>query len=87
MAEVHCARCDRTAPGLERPPLPGDDGAAVHARVCADCWKAWLGEQVKQINEYRISPADPNGYQFLLAQMRGFLNLGGDGDARPDGSA
>jgi Fe-S cluster biosynthesis and repair protein YggX len=84
MADVHCARCDRTAPGLERPPLPGEDGAAVRSRVCADCWKGWLGEQVKLINETRISPADPDGYRFLLTQMRAYLHLAGDDE---DGAA
>lgn len=85
MADVHCARCDRTAPGLERPPLPGEVGETVHARTCADCWREWLGEQVKVINETRVSPADPDGYAFLLAQMKGFLRLvdvgGGAGEA------
>lgn len=87
MADVHCARCDRTAAGLERPPLPGEIGAAVHARVCSDCWREWLGEQVKVINEARVSPADPDGYAFLVTQMKGFLRLAGDGDGAGEASA
>lgn len=78
MAEVHCTRCGREAPGLERPPLPGDLGARIHAGVCGACWKQWLGEQVKLINETRISPADPDGYRFLESRMREFLRLDGD---------
>lgn len=75
MAELSCSRCGRTAPGLERPPLPGKNGELVQSKVCADCWGEWLGMQVKFINEYRLSPADPRHFEFLVSQMKVFLNL------------
>lgn len=75
MADVTCARCGKTAEGLERPPLPGDAGTAVQARVCRACWREWLAMQVKVINEYRLSPAEPEHFEFLVTQMRAFLNL------------
>jgi Fe-S cluster biosynthesis and repair protein YggX len=31
--------------------------------------------QVKIINEYRLSPVDPQQFEFLLAQMKAFLSL------------
>ena len=31
--------------------------------------------QVKLINEYRLSPLDPQHFEFLMTQMRTFLNL------------
>jgi Fe-S cluster biosynthesis and repair protein YggX len=77
MAEVTCARCGETREGLPREPLPGADGRAILASTCAPCWKLWLGEQVKLINETRISPADPDGFAFLLTRMRAFLALPG----------
>ncbi len=76
MANVTCARCGREAAALERPPVPGPVGKAIHERTCAACWKEWLGMQVKYINEYRLNPLDPKHYEFLVEQARGFLNLG-----------
>jgi Fe-S cluster biosynthesis and repair protein YggX len=34
-----------------------------------------MGMQVKVINEYRLSPADPKQFEFLMAQLAAFLNL------------
>lgn len=77
MATIRCARCGETREGLPREPLPGADGRAILESTCAACWKLWLGEQVKLINETRISPADPDGFAFLLTRMRTFLALPG----------
>lgn len=75
MGNGTCARCARSGAGLESAPLPGKIGAQIQAQVCAACFKEWLGMQVKIINEYRLSPADPEQFEFLLAQMKAFLNL------------
>jgi len=75
MTEVQCARCGQTGPGLEAAPLPGTTGERVLAGTCAACWREWLGMQVKVINENRLSPSDPRHFDFLLAQLRAFLNL------------
>jgi Fe-S cluster biosynthesis and repair protein YggX len=81
MPEVHCSRCGATRAGLERPPLPGPAGAQVASSVCAACWQEWKGMQVKLINEYRLSPLDPQHFDWLLSQMRTYLNL--DETGRP----
>ncbi len=78
MADVTCSRCGTVAPGLDHPPLPGENGNLVRSRVCAACWREWLGMQVKFINEYRLSPTDAQHYEFLVAQMKIFLNLQGE---------
>jgi Fe-S cluster biosynthesis and repair protein YggX len=77
MAEVTCNRCEKTAGGLEQAPLPGEPGQQVLSSTCRDCWEIWRGEQVKLINENKLSPARPDHYEFLVKQMRGFLKLGG----------
>ena len=43
--------------------------------VCAVCWQEWKGMQVKLINEYRLSPLEPQHFEWLMGQMRTFLNL------------
>jgi Fe-S cluster biosynthesis and repair protein YggX len=75
MSEVTCARCGNTAKGLDAPPFPGPLGEKVRDRVCAHCWSDWMGMQVKVINEYRLSPVQPEHFELLMAQLRAFLNL------------
>ena len=75
MSEVHCSRCGATRAGLAHSPLPGALGAQVAGSVCAVCWQEWKGMQVKLINEYRLSPLDPQHFEWLMSQMRTYLNL------------
>ena len=75
MAKVRCARCGKSAEGLERAPLPGVDGEQVLARSCAGCWKEWRGAQVILMNENQLSPGDPEHYRKLIGEMRSFLGL------------
>jgi len=75
MSDVHCSRCGNTAPGLERPPMPGEPGERVARQVCAGCWRQWLAAQVILINENRLSAADPDHFDYLMGQMEVFLNL------------
>lgn len=81
MADVTCCRCGDTRAGLERPPFPGPLGDRVQRNVCAACWREWLGMQVKFINEYRLSPLDPQHFEFLMTQMATFVNLPDEGEA------
>ncbi len=76
MAQVSCSRCEATAGGLDGAPLPGDDGQLVLAQTCSGCWELWREEQVKLINEHKLSPANPEHYTFLVGKMKGFLKLG-----------
>ena len=75
MADVTCRRCGTTRAGLASPPLPGEAGAEIQREICAPCWQEWKGMQVKLINEYRLSPLEKQHFDFLMAQMRTFLNL------------
>jgi Fe-S cluster biosynthesis and repair protein YggX len=60
---------------MESPPLPGEVGELVRSRSCPQCWKEWLGAQVMLINEYRLSPVNPEHYEFLVKEMKNFLKL------------
>lgn len=75
MTELHCRRCESKGEGLATAPLPGPPGELVLARTCRSCWGLWRGEQVRLINEYKLSPANPEHYTFLLEQMKAFLKL------------
>ena len=75
MATLRCARCGSNAEGLQAAPLPGDVGSLVHAGTCASCWKEWLGAQVNLINENKLSPANPEQYEWLVTEMKKYLHL------------
>ena len=75
MSEVRCARCDQTAEGLPRAPLPGGPGDLVLAETCGSCWQLWREEQIKLINEKQLSPANSEHYDLLVQEMKRFLGL------------
>jgi Fe-S cluster biosynthesis and repair protein YggX len=77
MSQVECSRCKRTSGGLAQAPLPGDVGREIAENTCTGCWKEWLGAQVILINEHSLSPANPEHYDRLVAEMRVFLGFDG----------
>jgi Fe-S cluster biosynthesis and repair protein YggX len=85
MATVHCARCGRTeAPALNRPPLPGKNGAEIQQQVCADCWAEWQKMEVMVINELRLNFMDPASQPILNRHMREFLFPGTGEESKPE---
>jgi Fe-S cluster biosynthesis and repair protein YggX len=72
---LNCKRCGLEREGLSRAPLPGESGRRVLEATCRACWESWLGEQVKLINELRLSPAEPEHYELLLGRMSAYLRL------------
>lgn len=75
--QVTCARCKRTAEGADRFFLPPDLGEVVRENVCADCWRDWLEEQTRIINEMRLDLSQPSAHEVVHRQMRVFLDLPG----------
>lgn len=75
MADVKCARCGETKPGLDRPPYPDALGREIQERVCADCWDACKAVQVMVINEHRLDLSDPRAQEILEKTTREFLEL------------
>lgn len=75
MAEIACRRCGETREALPKAPLPGDVGRRILAGTCADCWRVWMGEQTKLINERALSPVNPEHYAILVGELQRFLRL------------
>lgn len=80
---VHCVVLDREAPGLDRPPYPGELGRKIYEQVSAEAWKGWLDHQTMLINENRLSPIDPEHRKFLEGEMEKYFF--GKGSAAPEG--
>ena len=74
---VHCAKLDKEAEGLDKPPYPGELGQRIFDNISKEAWQQWMGQQTILINEYRINVIDPKGREFLEEQMEKFFFAGG----------
>ena len=81
MRTVKCVKLGKDAPGLEKPPLPGDLGKKVFENVSEEAWGMWLEHQKMLMNEYRIDLSDKSSRQILKQQLEQFFF--GDGSQRP----
>ncbi|HEX3843419.1 MAG TPA: oxidative damage protection protein [Steroidobacteraceae bacterium] len=80
---VQCVMLKREAPGLDRPPYPGELGRRIYESVSRDAWARWLQHQTMLINEYRLTPIEPKARKFLEAEMEKFFF--GSGSSKPEG--
>lgn len=80
---VQCVLLKREAPGLDRPPYPGDLGRRVYESVSREGWAQWLKHQTMLINEYRLTPIEPKARKFLESEMEKFFF--GAGSQAPEG--
>jgi Fe-S cluster biosynthesis and repair protein YggX len=80
---VQCVLLKREAPGLDRPPYPGELGKRIYENVSKEAWQKWIGHQTMLMNEYRLTPIEPKARKFLEAEMEKFLF--GGGSQAPEG--
>ncbi len=80
---IQCAYLKREAPGLDRPPYPGELGKRVYEGISKEAWSLWLKHQTMLINEYRLTPIEPKARKFLEGEMDKFLF--GTGAKPPEG--
>lgn len=73
--EVLCARCGMVKPKMAHPPFSHDQGKMIQSKICADCWRAWIGMGTKVINELRLPLSDPRAQREFDRHMYEFLNL------------
>ena len=78
---VNCVLLKKEAPGLDRPPYPGDLGKRIFDSVSEEAWGMWLEHQKMLMNEYRIDLSDKSSRQILKQQMEQFFF--GDGSKLP----
>jgi Fe-S cluster biosynthesis and repair protein YggX len=70
------------AEGLDYLPYPGDLGQRIYDGVSKQAWQKWLAHQTILINEYRLTPIEPEARKFLETEMEKFFF--GDGATVPD---
>jgi Fe-S cluster biosynthesis and repair protein YggX len=84
MSHVRCTRCGEEKPALAKAPFRDALGQEVLAHACADCWKEWMGYQVKLINELGLMPVNPEHGAVLERNLKAFLRLPSADAAGPD---
>jgi Fe-S cluster biosynthesis and repair protein YggX len=80
---VQCVFLKREAPGLDRPPYPGELGKRIFENVSKEAWAGWLKHQTMLINEYRLTPIEPKARKFLESEMEKYFF--GAGSQAPEG--
>ena len=73
--QVLCSRCGKVKPRMSNPPFSNAQGKMIQEKVCADCWKEWIGMGTKVINEMRLPLSDPQAQKIFDQHMMEFLNL------------
>ena len=61
------------AEGLDYAPYPGDLGQRIYENVSREAWQKWLAHQTILINEYRLTPIEPDARKFLETEMEKFF--------------
>jgi len=69
------------AEGLDYAPYPGELGQRVYDNVSKEGWQRWLAHQTMLMNEYRLTPIEPEARQFLATEMEKFFF--GEGSEKP----
>ena len=79
---INCVMLGEGAEGLDCAPYPGELGQRIYDNVSKEAWQKWLAHQTILINEYRLTPIEPEARKFLETEMEKFFF--GEGSAVPD---
>ena len=78
---VKCVLLGEEAEGLDYAPYPGDLGLRIYDNASKQAWQRWVAHQTMLINEYRLTPIEPEARTFLEKEMEKFFF--GEGSAAP----
>jgi Fe-S cluster biosynthesis and repair protein YggX len=70
---VQCVKFQKTLPGLDSPPWPGELGQRIFESVSAQAWKLWEERQKMILNEYRLMPWQKEAQELIGRQMEDFF--------------
>ena len=74
---INCVLLGEGAEGMDYAPYPGELGVRIYNSVSKEAWQRWLAHQTILINEYRLSPIEPEARAFLETEMEKYLFGGG----------
>jgi Fe-S cluster biosynthesis and repair protein YggX len=80
---VECVKFQKTLPGLDAPPWPGELGQRIYERVSVQAWKLWEDRMKMILNEYRLMPWQKEAQELIARHMEDFFF--GESAALPPG--
>ena len=78
---VNCIILGKEAEGLDYAPYPGELGQKIYDSVSKEAWQRWVAHQTMLINEYRLTPIEPEARSFLEKEMEKYFF--GEGSSAP----
>ena len=78
---INCVLLGEGAEGMDYAPYPGELGVRIYNNVSKEAGQRWLAHQTILINEYRLSPIEPEARAFLKTEMEKYFF--GEGSAAP----
>jgi Fe-S cluster biosynthesis and repair protein YggX len=75
--KVVCALLGKEGDGMDYAPYPGPLGQRIYDSISKQAWQRWLAHQTMLINEYRLTPIEPEARKFLETEMEKFFFGGG----------
>jgi Fe-S cluster biosynthesis and repair protein YggX/DNA-binding SARP family transcriptional activator len=73
--KIKCSRCGRIAPKMPERPFSGELGDQIHNSVCGPCFREWIGQGTKVINELRLNLTEKSAQDVYDQHMKEFLNI------------
>jgi Fe-S cluster biosynthesis and repair protein YggX len=73
--KIKCSRCGRIAPKMPERPFSGDLGDQIHNAVCGPCFREWIGQGTKVINELRLNLTEKAAQDVYDQHMKEYLNI------------
>jgi Fe-S cluster biosynthesis and repair protein YggX len=73
--KIKCRRCGRVAPKMPEAPFGGEFGQQIWAQSCAPCFREWIGQGTKVINELRLNLTEKAAQDVYDQHMKEFLNI------------
>lgn len=74
---VNCIYLKKEGEGLDFAPYPGELGQRIYDNVSKEAWQLWVAHQTMLINEYRLTPIEPDARKLLVTEMEKFFFSGG----------
>lgn len=79
MSIIFCQYLKKNETALEQPPFLGELGLYIQKNISAQAWDLWRTEQVKLINEKRLSLGKPTDRLYLKQQLCAFFQIDSTG--------
>lgn len=75
LGKIKCSRCGRIAPKTPERPFSGELGDQIHNTVCGPCFREWIGQGTKVINELRLNLTEKSAQDVYDQHMKEYLNV------------